>query len=622
MNSQCLKCFVLPPSSRVPLLVRVCVGTAVAFMLLPLDHAASVAQEWNVAGSGNWFTATNWTPSGIPSAALAARINNGGTATATAGGPVTALLIDAGKNGGEGHLELRNVGIQVQGSLDVGDVESIFATGPVNVTSSGSVSIRDAADVQLGLAGSGDLNVGQTSAANGAIAHGTATLVLDTIGNLTFPGDLDLGQTSGSGRATGNGSAELLDIAGLLSIGGDVDVGQTSGSLGGINAGSGNLMIDTVNEMIVGADVDIGQTTGDGQSTGSGIASLKNVDILTIVDSLDVAKVRAFTTAGNIGMGDITIDGSTASIGFGLTGLGTGSIEIGRVLVSEAALGQGSGVVRLVNCNVDIANDVIVAELALGGTNPNNFAEARLEVTDSKVDTRDLSVAVRLNGTAGSISGVVDARRSLLVVQSVLQLSSEATLQLHIDGTTRAMGDGLATDYAAIDADQAMLSGTLVLTDHVGYSGPTRGQIDEFQLVTTLFGLSGDFSSVSYNGALLGSDFTYVGVTQGGEDGLFVDLEVSASDVVLRNYLALPGDANGDQVVDVSDFNIWNSHKFETNTSWITGDFNGDGSTDVSDFNIWNSFKFQSVAGGAPLPEPESWLLMLVAASGLASRRR
>ncbi len=255
-------------------------------------------------------------------------------------------------------------------------------------------------------------------------------------------------------------------------------------------------------------------------------------------------------------------------------------------------------------------------------SNTNNFADARLELLDSKLDTRDLSVATRLDGTTGSMSGVVDSRRSLLVVQSILQLSTEATLQLHIDGTTRSVGDGLATDYAAIDADQALLSGALVLTDHSGYSGPSRGQIDEFQLLTTLFGLAGNFSSVSYNGVLLESGFTYVGSTQGGEDGFFVDLEVSPADVVLRNYLALPGDANGDQVVDVSDFNIWNSNKFATNTTWITGDFNGDGSTDVSDFNIWNSFKFQSAGSAVSLPEPASWLLTLLAAGTLAACRR
>ncbi len=65
----------------------------------------------------------------------------------------------------------------------------------------------------------------------------------------------------------------------------------------------------------------------------------------------------------------------------------------------------------------------------------------------------------------------------------------------------------------------------------------------------------------------------------------------------------LPGDANSDGFVDVSDFNIWNSNKFQTGTHWGSADFNGDGSTDVSDFNVWNSNKFTS-----GIPRGAYWL--------------
>ncbi len=54
----------------------------------------------------------------------------------------------------------------------------------------------------------------------------------------------------------------------------------------------------------------------------------------------------------------------------------------------------------------------------------------------------------------------------------------------------------------------------------------------------------------------------------------------------------LPGDANLDGVVDVSDFNIWNNNKFTANSAWCSGSFNADGVVDVPDFNIWNNNKF------------------------------
>jgi hypothetical protein len=62
----------------------------------------------------------------------------------------------------------------------------------------------------------------------------------------------------------------------------------------------------------------------------------------------------------------------------------------------------------------------------------------------------------------------------------------------------------------------------------------------------------------------------------------------------------LPGDANLDGVVDGSDFNRWNDHKFQScSTGWSTGDFNGDASTDASDFNIWLPNRFMPIAAAA-----------------------
>ena len=82
-------------------------------------------------------------------------------------------------------------------------------------------------------------------------------------------------------------------------------------------------------------------------------------------------------------------------------------------------------------------------------------------------------------------------------------------------------------------------------------------------------------------------------------------------------YLA--GDANLDGVVDVSDFNVWNSNKFGTTEAWCLGDFNADGVSDVSDFNVWNSNKFQS--SGGVVPEPAAlWPLLCVGLLGFRRR--
>jgi hypothetical protein len=85
------------------------------------------------------------------------------------------------------------------------------------------------------------------------------------------------------------------------------------------------------------------------------------------------------------------------------------------------------------------------------------------------------------------------------------------------------------------------------------------------------------------------------------------------------------GDADLNGVVDVSDFNAWNSAKFTSTVEWCSGDFNADGVVDVADFNIWNENKFTS-ADTATVPEPNTMILfafgILVVVRGNSGRRR
>ncbi len=85
----------------------------------------------------------------------------------------------------------------------------------------------------------------------------------------------------------------------------------------------------------------------------------------------------------------------------------------------------------------------------------------------------------------------------------------------------------------------------------------------------------------------------------------------------------LPGDANLDGYVDVSDFNVRNSHRLSQTPAWCSGDFNADGFVDASDFNVWNSHRLTS-SGGAPaaVPEPEALWLSFVALGWLIAHRR
>lgn len=106
----------------------------------------------------------------------------------------------------------------------------------------------------------------------------------------------------------------------------------------------------------------------------------------------------------------------------------------------------------------------------------------------------------------------------------------------------------------------------------------------------------------------------------------------------------LPGDANLDGSVDVTDFNVWNESRFTELAAWCSGDFNADGFIDSSDFNLWNENKFTSSAAARldahvihpdrakgveangenifTVPEPSGGLLAVFAMLGLLTTRR
>ena len=86
----------------------------------------------------------------------------------------------------------------------------------------------------------------------------------------------------------------------------------------------------------------------------------------------------------------------------------------------------------------------------------------------------------------------------------------------------------------------------------------------------------------------------------------------AAAQGLLEPYL--PGDANLDGVVDASDFNVWNAHKFSSTPDWSAGNFSGDAVVDSSDFNLWNAHKFRS--SRQVVPEPHGfgvWCSVLLA---------
>lgn len=287
-----------------------------------------------------------------------------------------------------------------------------------------------------------------------------------------------------------------------------------------------------------------------------------------------------------------------------------------------------SGNVRVANGMVATMNSPLAAESA--NASLRKLGPGRLLVNSTAGQTVALEGSLGGTGTIQSLrafAGTTVAPGSsigTLRVTQNLALADGSNLEIEI---ANQPGPGTSNDLLQVGGT-ANLDGTLkILPLGGGYVDPTApGTVESYQVLTAL-SFVGTLDAVQFNGATLVAEFPLSGnnfrdhVGAGLFRGVHYFSTPSTATLTIQNYVALPGDANGDGFVDGSDFNIWNANKFLSGTSWTTGDFNGDGTTDGSDFNIWNANKFTSVTG-ILTPEPATWGSMCVWAWLMFGRRR
>jgi hypothetical protein len=140
------------------------------------------------------------------------------------------------------------------------------------------------------------------------------------------------------------------------------------------------------------------------------------------------------------------------------------------------------------------------------------------------------------------------------------------------------------------------------------------------------------------SGMTLGYNFWGTWTTDGCEDGGFasdsarpdgvnvqwapnIGNDTFANAFYSANFMIqqfIPGDINGDGLVDVADYNIWAANVGRTGATWAQGDLNGDGLVDVADYNIWAA----NVGKTAATPEPISMIILAIGGGLVALKRR
>ncbi len=519
-----------------------------------IGQAISWANPQTGPTAGVWSTAANWSPLAVPGIANTAKINNGGEARITSS--VAASRIEVGKNGGTGTITSLTTGITIttDSDFDIGEIGGSFASGPIVVNSSGSVTISDAASVNIGTSGVGDLDIGQTSATLGAQAFGVGAVTLERIPNVLVTDSVEIGKAGGSATANGQGT----------------------------------FVVDAVGTLQIDIDLDVGQVSGTGQATGLGIATITNTPSIIVGRGIDIGRTSGSSMATNSGTGNLMVSDATVSVGFADI-FNPGSLNIGAATTTTGQVADANGIATLDRVTLSVATRIVVGELAGLGTSPTTTSDGTLNLTDSAVTTNQLDVATVVGGTAGTVQGTIHMDSSLVTLGG-LTLGPNAQLEFGLAGTTKADGTGAAGQYSAINVGSATLDGNLNVFLVDGFT-PLAG--NTFQIISGT--RTGTLNPVG------------LPVLSGG---LAWDVQYNPASVILQVIAGLTADFDSDGDVDSLDLSIWES-SFGIGAG---ADADGDGDSDGNDFLAWQ----QQFTGSVPVsatavPEPTSFYLLSMA---------
>jgi len=375
---------------------------------------------------------------------------------------------------------------------------------------------------------------------------------------------------------------------------------------------NGNLLLDGPLASFTGGTTNfLGTISGTGRFSG-GLNNAAGATIRAQNGDHIIVDTSGRTNAGMIELSNGTVEYSRS-----LTNLATGIISGRGVFRGSSATPGGTG---LVNQGVmafsagitDIYGDVdntVTGKVVAAGASTVTFFDDVVNNGDIRTVTGSRSVFFGSVSGAGTFTGggVVEFEGDLRPGNSPANVSFGGSLEL-------AMSAGLGIELGgAIKGDQydsltiagaALLSGTLntILID--GFL-PTAGQ--SFEILTAAGGVNGAFNTVNLP-ALAG--------------GLYLNLNYSPTAVTLA-VAGILGDFNRNGVVDGADYIVWRKSLGQTGAA-LAADANNSGVIDQGDYNIWRANLGQTApatSAFAPVPEPASLLLALVAASLPALRR-
>jgi len=553
------------------------------------------------------------------------------------------------------------VGYYGSAELNVTDGGAVTSTGGYisrQSTSSGTVTISGTNSVwdpgtsmHVAYRGTGSLTIedgGTVSNQNGYIGnYPNAVGIVTVTGNDSRWINSENLTVGVEGTATLNienggqvivGDTTAISPAGEVNLtGGRFEFGQTSlaefttiQATGGAMAG--NVLLTGVNDVALltalqNSAADLNDVVADNSGLLHGSAALTSSLNNRAVGELRLLAgdwVR-FAGSGNLNAGEINNFGGLVDFSQDLTNQSGGFIGGRGQFIADGGW-TNRGVLAFAG-TTDLLGDVdnqAGGQVVTSGGATTTFYDDVINNSGAEISTGSGSHTVIFGAASGdgnyTGAGTVHLEGDLRPGSSPAAVSFGGNVVL---GTTARLESELLGTIAGAEHDQlaiaatASLGGTLDLVPLAPYADPgARGTADDFVIITA-GSRSGTFSTIHYDGSPLVAD----GAADGNgsfrshqADGLFRRITYTATTVQLQNLLALAGDTDGDQDIDLSDYT-----RLATNFApggnglvWIDGDFDSDGDIDLSDYNSLASNFAPGGYGTTAVPEPGTILLALL----------
>jgi T5SS/PEP-CTERM-associated repeat protein len=448
-------------------------------------------------------------------------------------------------------------------------------------TATGSGAVWNTNNLIVASSGTGSLEI-----------LGGGVVTVDFAGN-PASGDLTIGlnpDSVGTVVVSGRGS--------LLRIGDDTFIGHNPGGPAG---GSGTLVIEdegfviATNDAASGTDaitvgphgrieLNNGRLRGEAISNNGTIVGHGRIDNEQTISNL---------INGHVGVGGgerlVINGGTTGTLGFdndGEVSVVGGELEFLEQFTNSnqaAALTLLDGVVHFPIPTTGFGFDSTGGVLASTGGVNDIYGTVRIQGASSRIVVAGESTAVFHEPVTNSGSTIeVFPGSTAVYLQGLTTTGSGSALAVHLAGPDEDL------DFGSVEVSGgAVLDGTLQVQLAGGFV-PSEG--DSFQILTAAGGRTGTFSNEILPSLSTGLDW---------------DLEYTPTSVVLSVIsTVLPGDYNGNGIVDAADYVVWRKT-----------DGNQEG------YNLWRTNFGRTVGSGsgatgsasAAVPEPAGILMVLTA---------